>query len=84
MLGSAPGPRLRGAEPLAAAGSVCSSDRSEMIFLLFLIHIFGRTLQSVVLIRLLRLKASLGTPLQAKEHRSGGGLWGLGVMLTCL
>lgn len=23
MLGSAPGPRLRGAEPLAAAGSVC-------------------------------------------------------------
>lgn len=48
MLGSAPGPRLREQEPLAAAGSVRSSNRSEITFLSFLIYVFGRALESVV------------------------------------
>lgn len=86
MLGSAPGPRLRGEQPLANA--VCSSYRSEITFRFFVWlfwffggffffnrHFFGRTLESVVLITLLWLQASLETPLQTKEHLSEGP-WG--------
>lgn len=72
-----PGTRAEGRESSCRQlQDQCVLQIGLRLLFFFLIYIFRRTLESVVLIRLLQLKASLGTPLQAKVHLSEGGLWG--------